>query len=232
MIRVAPEGYPLIFSSLLFTGITLILFLWRFKAADSPFMLSVLLLLFCFSFALTISTAFFFRDPERNVPEGEGLFVSPADGKVILIRDIFENEYLKSESKEISIFMSPLNVHVNRSPCDGKVKEIRYSPGKFMAAYKDDSSLRNENIVMVLDTNEDRILVRQVAGFIARRVVCRAKAGDVLKRGERYGIIKFGSRLDVYMPANTEIKVKIGDKVKAGETIIGELKRTKEGSEL
>ncbi len=174
-------------------------------------------------FVLTIFMAFFFRDPERKIPGGKGIFVSPADGKVILIKDVYEKDYLKSDTKEISIFMSPLNVHVNRAPCDGKVSVVRYSPGKFMAAYKASASLENENIVMVLDGEEGRVLVRQVAGFIARRAVSKAKVGDLLKRGERYGIIKFGSRLDVYLPQNAKIKVKLGDKVKAGETIIGEI---------
>jgi phosphatidylserine decarboxylase len=166
--------------------------------------------------------AFFFRDPERKIPEGEGLFVSPADGKVILIKDVYEKDYLKSDSREISIFMSPLDVHVNRAPCDGKVTIVKYTHGRFIAAYKDESSIKNENIVMVLEGKQGRVLVRQVAGFLARRTVCRAKVGDMLRRGERYGIIKFGSRLDVYLPKGTKIVVKLGEKVKAGETVIGE----------
>jgi phosphatidylserine decarboxylase len=172
---------------------------------------------------LTIFMAFFFRDPERMIPEGEGIFISPADGKIILIQNVYEKDYLKSDSKEISIFMSPFDVHVNRAPCDGHVSVVKYSPGKFMAAFKDDSSIKNENIVMVLDREEGRVIVRQVAGFLARRAVCKVKVGDMLKRGERYGIIKFGSRLDVYMPKDTRIKVTLGEKVKAGETVIGEI---------
>jgi len=169
---------------------------------------------------MTLFMVFFFRDPERIIPQGEGIFVSPADGKVILIKDVFEEEFLKSDAKEISIFMSPLNVHVNRAPCDGKVRAVKYSPGQYMAAYRDDAPLKNENIVMVLDGDDGQILVRQVAGFVARRAVCRVKAGDILKRGERYGMIKFSSRLDVYLPKNARIKVKIGDRVKAGESVI------------
>lgn len=164
--------------------------------------------------------AFFFRDPERLIPEGKGLFVSPADGKIILVKDVHEKDYLDSDVKEISIFMSPLDVHVNRAPCDGKVSVVKYSPGKYMAAYKDDASVKNENIVMVLDCEKDRVLVRQVAGFVARRAVCRVKPGDMLKRGERYGLIKFSSRLDFYLPKYAQIKVRPGDRVKAGETII------------
>jgi phosphatidylserine decarboxylase len=205
--KIAPEGYPFVFGSLLITVIAL-LFL--------PFVS-------CFFFGLTIFMTFFFRDPERKIPEGEGIFVSPADGKVILIKDVYEKDYLNSDSKEISIFMSPLDVHVNRSPCEGKVSIVKYSPGRFMAAYKDESSIKNENIVMVLDGKDSRVLVRQVAGFIARRAVCRVKVGDMLRCGQRYGIIKFGSRLDVYLSKDTKIMVKLGDKVKAGETVIGEI---------
>jgi phosphatidylserine decarboxylase len=172
---------------------------------------------------MTIFMAYFFRDPERIIPQGEGLFVSPADGKVILIKDVHEKEYLKTDAKEVSIFMSPLNVHVNRAPYDGVVSLVNHSPGTYKAAYREDASMNNENIAMVIDTHAGRILVRQVAGFVARRAVCKVKTGDSLKRGERYGMIKFGSRLDVYMPINTEIKVTLGEMVKAGETIIGEL---------
>ncbi|MEW6675194.1 MAG: phosphatidylserine decarboxylase family protein [Nitrospirota bacterium] len=210
MIRFAREGYPFIFGSLFFTVIVLIV------SSSSYF----LLLTSYFFFGLTIFMAFFFRDPERKIPEGEGLFVSPADGKVILIKDVYEEDYLKANSKEISIFMSPIDVHVNRAPCNGNVSIVKYSPGRFMRAYKDSASIKNENIVMVLDGKEGRVLVRQVAGFIARRAVCRVKVGDVLRRGERYGLIKFGSRLDVYLPEDSVIKVKLGDKVKAGETVI------------
>lgn len=207
--KFAKEGYPFI---AFFAIITIITFVTgNIWIAFMPAILTLFML-------------YFFRDPERKTPEGEGLLISPADGKIILIRDIFENEHLKKDSKQISIFMSPLNVHVNRSPYDGKVKEVKHNKGRFLAAYKDDASLKNENIEMVLETRYGNILVRQVAGYVARRTVCRVKQGDELRRGERYGIIKFSSRLDVYLPKNIEIKVKSGDRVKAGETIIGVLK--------
>jgi phosphatidylserine decarboxylase len=218
--KFAPEGYPFIFGSLLVTGIASILLLWNWKAGSNSVTTYILCGISCLLVCITFFMAYFFRDPERIIPAGEGLFVSPADGKVILIKDIYEKDFLQTDAKEISIFMSPLNVHVNRAPCDGKVSAVKYSPGKFMAAYKDDASVKNENIVMVLDGDKGRVLVRQVAGFVARRAVCRAKVGDVLKRGERYGIIKFSSRLDVYLPKDAQIKVKPGDKVKAGETVI------------
>lgn len=220
MIKFAPEGYPFIFGFLFITLIASLLLLWSSRSGGSQISFYVLLGASLLSFVVTIFMCFFFRDPERKIPEGKGIFVSPADGKVILVKDVHEKEHLNSDVKEISIFMSPLDVHVNRAPCDGKVSVVKYSPGKFMAAYRDDASLQNENIVMVLDSEKDRALVRQVAGFVARRAVCRVKAGDMLKRGERYGLIKFSSRLDVYLPKDAQIKVRPGDKVKAGETVI------------
>jgi phosphatidylserine decarboxylase len=220
VIKLAREGYPYIFGSFLITVIASVFLIWNWKSGSCDFAFYLLLFTFYFLFGLTIFMVFFFRDPERKIPEGKGLFVSPADGKVILIKNIYEKDYLKSDTKEISIFMSPLNVHVNRAPCDGNVSIIKYSPGRFKAAYKDEASIKNENIVMVLDGKEGRVLVRQVAGFLARRAVCRVRVGDALRRGERYGIIKFGSRLDVYLPKDVEITVKLGEKVKAGETVI------------
>lgn len=209
MFKIAREGYPYILVFLIVTALTYALTnLW---IALLPFV-------------ATLFMVYFFRDPDRIPPEGKGLFVSPADGKIIVVKEIFEKEYINKNTKQISIFMSPLNVHVNRSPCDGKVKAVKHTPGKFQAAYTEEASLTNENIAMVLETEHGSILVRQIAGFIARRAVCRAKPGDSLRRGERYGIIKFSSRVDIYLPKETDIKVKLGDKVKAGETIIGIVK--------
>ena len=172
---------------------------------------------------ITLFMLYFFRDPDRNVPDQKGVFVSPADGRVILIRDVHEAKYLHVDAKEISIFMSPLDVHVNRAPCDGRVKTVKHNEGKFCAAYKDEASVCNENIEMVLDTKYGDVLVRQVAGFLARRAVCRKKEGDMLKCGERYGIIKFSSRVDMYIPGCAKFRIKLGDTVKAGETVIGEM---------
>ncbi len=208
MLKIAPDGYPFIIIFALIT--VLIYFFGKPWIAILPLTITLFVLLF-------------FRDPERKYPEGEGIFVSPADGKVILIKDVYEKDYLKAESKEISIFMSLLNVHVNRSPCDGKVSLVKHSSGKFLVAHKDAASMENENTVMVLEGKDGKIVVRQVAGFLARRIVCRAEVGDKLRRGERYGMIKFGSRLDVYLPKNVKIKVKAGDKVKAGESILGQM---------
>ena len=224
--KFAPEGYPFLFGSLLVAVIAALLLFWNWRTGGSPGLVSSLLISFCFLLCLTAFMAYFFRDPERVVPEGGGLFVSPADGKVILVKDVYEKDYLQADTKEISIFMSPLNVHVNRAPCAGKVTYVKHTPGQFIAAYKDDASIKNENIVMALEGEQGRVLVRQVAGFVARRAVCRVKPGDLLKRGERYGMIKFGSRLDVYLPADAQISVKPGDKVLAGETVIASVRRT------
>jgi phosphatidylserine decarboxylase len=218
--KFAPEGYPFIFGSLLLTVVVSLLWYLGWKSGSSRIILSSLCSASLNFLVLTFFMAFFFRDPERVIPEGEGLFVSPADGKIIVIKDVFEKDYLQSETKQISIFMSPLNVHVNRAPCDGKVSVVKYSPGKYMAAYKDEAPIKNENIVMVLQGEKGRVLVRQVAGFVARRAVCRVRPGDMLKQGERFGLIKFSSRLDVYLPKDARVMVKIGDKVKAGETVI------------
>ena len=206
MIKLAPDGYPFI---ILFALITILVYVF-----GKPW-IAVLPLI------VTLFMVLFFRDPDRTIPVDKGAFVSPADGKVILIKDVYEKDYLKAESKEISIFMSIFNVHVNRAPCDGNVSLVKHSPGKFLVAHKDAASIENENTVMVLQGKDGKILVRQVAGLIARRIVCKVKAGDMLRRGERYGMIKFGSRLDVYLPKETEIQVRVGDKVKAGETVIG-----------
>jgi len=218
--KFAPEGYPFIFGSLAVTVIVSAVLFWFWKTGSHPFSFYLFLCASCFLFLITVFMAFFFRDPERQIPAGEGIFVSPADGKVILIRDVYEKDYLKTDVKQVSIFMSPLDVHINRAPCDGKVITVKYSPGKYMAAYKDDASVKNENIVMVLDGKQGYVMVRQVAGFVARRAVCRAKVGDFLRRGEQYGLIKFSSRLDMYLPKDADLKVKLGDRVKAGESVI------------
>ncbi|MCK5287177.1 MAG: phosphatidylserine decarboxylase family protein [Thermodesulfovibrionia bacterium] len=206
MFKFASEGYFFIFT---FASITLItVFLGQ------P-------LITIISFIITLFMLFFFRDPERITLEGRGIFYAPADGKVVFIKEIEENEVLHKRALEVSIFMSPLNVHVNRSPCEGTVKDVKHYRGKFLPAFKHHASLLNEHVTMVVETENGIVVVRQVAGYLARRIVCRAKPGDLLRQGQRYGIIKFGSRLDVFMPLNTEIRVKLHDKVRAGETMLG-----------
>lgn len=207
MLKLAPEGYPFIFG---FLALTIVVALFVSWAAPVPFLLTLFML-------------YFFRDPERTAPAGENVFVSPADGKIILIQVVHEDRFLQAETVEVSIFMSPLNVHVNRAPCDGTVETVVHTPGKFFSAFKHEASLQNENIAMALSTRYGKVLVRQVAGFLARRAVCRVKPRTVLKKGERYGIIKFSSRLDLYLPRDARIRVKLGDMVRAGETVIAEI---------
>lgn len=176
------------------------------------------------SLVLTLFVVYFFRDPERAIPEGKDLVVSPADGKVIVVKDVYEPDHLKQDVKQISIFLSVFNVHVNRAPIEGTIESVKYNPGKFHVASVDKASLENEQTGMVIAQGDRKILVKQIAGLIARRIVCYAKPGDAIKRGERYGLIRFGSRVDIFLPKNAEIRVKPGDRVRGAQDIIGMLK--------
>ena len=159
--------------------------------------------------------AFFFRDPERKIPEDPSAVVSPADGKVI--------EILAQADKtiRISIFLSIFNVHINRAPVDGVVESTQYTPGKFKAAFDPNASAENERNVLVIDHGSYKIKLTQIAGLLARRIVCWKKAGDLVYKGERIGLIKFGSRVDLFLPENVIPSVKLGDRVKGGSIIIG-----------
>jgi len=207
-IPVASEGWPFIIPLVI---VTVLLFAFGWKSTA------------LLSLVLTLFVLFFFRDPERTVPEGKGMVVSPADGKVIVIKDIFEPIYLKQEVKQISIFLSVFNVHVNRAPIGGAIEVVKYNPGKFHVASVDKASLDNEQTSMVIAAGKDKILVKQIAGLIARRIVCYARPGDTIKTGERYGLIRFGSRVDIFLPKTAEIKVKLGDRVRGAQDIIGVL---------
>ena len=164
----------------------------------------------------------FFRDPERVVPADENSIVSPADGKVIIIDTVKDDVLLKGEVRKISIFMNVFNVHVNRAPADLRIVDIKYYPGKFINASFDKASTDNErNAVLAEAKNGKRFVFTQIAGLIARRIVCRVGAGTELKKGERFGMIRFGSRLDVFLPKDAKVAVKLGDKVSAGSSILG-----------
>lgn len=160
---------------------------------------------------------YFFRDPERTVPEGEGLIVSAADGQVTRIED-------GEDSKLVSVFLSPLDVHINRSPITGRISDIEYTAGRKMPATNNEASLLNERNKLVIEGEDITVSCTQIAGILARRIVCWPNAGDQLERGQRFGLIKFGSRTDVLMPGNVELAVKVGDRVRGGETIIGRIK--------
>ena len=175
-------------------------------------------LLFLFLF-FTLS---FFRDPDRSTPAGANLIVAPADGKVVLIQDVVEGEFIKGDAVQVSIFMSPLNVHVNRYPMSGIVGYFRYFPGEFLVAFDDKSSVRNERTHIGVESGSVRVLFKQIAGFVARRIVADLKVGDQAIAGQRFGMIKFGSRVDVLMPGKVTLKVKMGDRTVAGETVLAE----------
>jgi len=208
-IPIAAEGWPFIIPLAI---VTILLFLFGWKNVGIVMLV------------LTVFVVFFFRDPERTVPDGSDLVVSPADGKVIVIKDIYEPTYLKQDVKQISIFLSVFNVHVNRSPISGTVELVQYNPGKFHVASVDKASLDNEQTAMIIAQGKHKILVKQIAGLIARRIVCYAKPGDAIKTGERYGLIRFGSRVDIFLPKNAEIKVALGDRIKGARDVIGVLK--------
>lgn len=172
---------------------------------------------------LIIFTLNFFRDPERKIPQRDDVVVSPADGKVLFVKDIVDNKFLNDKAKMISVFMSPLNVHVNRIPIDGIVEKVEYHKGKYIAAFEDKASEVNERSEIVISSKHGKVLFTQVAGFVARRIVYELNSGDSVKIGERFGMIKFGSRVDVIVPASWIPKVQKGDKVSAGETILFEV---------
>jgi phosphatidylserine decarboxylase len=175
-----------------------------------------------FSLVVTFCFCGFFRDPDRIIPPEPNAIVSPADGKVVSAGPVERPRFCEGSCQKISIFMSVLNVHVNRIPIDGKVKKVGYHPGKFFAANLDKASLENEHNAVFLETADGKPLCSvQVAGLIARRIICNVQPGDVVCKGQRYGMICFGSRLDVYLPDDAEIKVAVGDKVRAGSSVIG-----------
>jgi len=203
------EGYPFI---ALFGFITLIFALLGWAVLT-------LLLLF-----LTLFSTYFFRNPERVIPTGDDLVIAPADGKIIFVGEVHEERYFKEQVTKISIFMSVFNVHVNRVPCDGKVVDMYYNKGSFVNASYDKASESNEQSGILLETeNGVKILFVQIAGLIARRIVTYPVIGDLLQRGTRYGLIRFGSRVDIYLPKNADVTVTLGERTVAGETVLGNL---------
>lgn len=206
---IAKEGFPFI----IFFGVLSLLAFWTGFNGIGGILL-----------VITLFVVWFFRNPERRAPEKDGLVISPADGKVIRIEETGNEEMPDRTFLKISIFMNVFNVHVNRIPCSGTVRFIRYHEGKFLSANLDKASALNERNSVLLETDDGReIITVQIAGLIARRIVCWIKEGTRLAAGERFGMIRFGSRLEVFMPTGSTLLVKVGDKVKAGETPIGEL---------
>ena len=171
---------------------------------------------------LTLFIAFFFRNPKRTIPTLQNVILSPADGTIINLGECEEDRFLKGKALKVSIFMSLFDVHINRAPASGKVLQRSYHPGRFQVANVEKSSLLNEQNAVILET-EDRlnILLVQIAGFVARRIVCYARAGDTLKKGQIFGLIRFGSRIDLYLPTEVRPIIRVGQHVKGGESIIG-----------
>ena len=206
---IAHEGYPFIILSLVTTVFV------------AFFGIGWLTILFAF---ITFFIIWFFRNPERYFREEEKVLISPADGKVIKIEDVEVNGTISGRFKKISIFMNVFNVHVNRAPYSGKIETINYHEGKFISANLDKASLYNErNEVMIRAEDGRRVWMVQIAGLIARRIVCWVNVGANIRRGERFGLIRFGSRVDVYLPEDSQISVKLRDKVKSGQTVLGYL---------
>ena len=172
----------------------------------------------------TVFSAWFFRNPARVIPQGPNLIVAPGDGKVIAIEEEFEPRYLKERSLRVTIFLNVFDVHINRLPCDGMVENVQYQPGLFMVASKPEATFMNEQNALMIKTDEGiKVLCVQVAGLIARRIVCWIAPLERAIRGERYGLIRFGSRMDTFLPLGTTLRVAVGQRVKGGETILGEL---------
>jgi phosphatidylserine decarboxylase len=164
----------------------------------------------------------FFRDPEREGPRGDNLVISPADGKVVLIREVDEPSFIRGKALRVSVFMNIFSVHVNRYPVSGVVTYVQYNPGKFLNAAVEKSSLENEQSSVGIESRGARVLVRQIAGLIARRIVTSSRAGDMAAQGQRFGIIRFGSRVDVFVPPTWKLKVAEGDGAHAGLTVLAE----------
>jgi phosphatidylserine decarboxylase len=205
---IAPEGYRLIAAAVVVAPA-----LWWCGGIIGAVLGAVLL-----AFVLG-----FFRDPERAVPDGPGLIVSPADGRVIKVARVQNDCFLGGEATLVSIFMSPLDVHVNRAPIAGRVVSTRYHPGKYFRAFADKASLDNEqNVVLMEDEHGRRLCFVQIAGFIARRIVCYLDAGMETERGQRCGMILFGSRADLYLPAEARVCVEVGMRARGGKTVIAQ----------
>ncbi len=208
----APEGWPFILGGAAFSAVAgLVWPRWMPLAAAGVL--------------FTLFSLWFFRSPDRTPPAGDGLVVSPADGKVVYCGDAPPGRYAAAAGKRVSVFMSPLDVHVNRAPVTGRVASVKYNPGKFHAANVEKASLLNEqNGVEIVTAGGRSVTYVQIAGWIARRIVCDVKAGDEVRIGQRVGMIRFGSRLDVYFPPDAQLRVALGDRVRAGETVLGVLR--------
>jgi phosphatidylserine decarboxylase len=217
--RIHKEGIKIIAWNLLISAllIAMLILIW-------PNHTWVHVLVYAFMFAFNIWAISFFRVPVRPIPNAMNAVFSAADGRVVAIEDVYEGEYFNEQRRLVSVFMSPLNVHVNWYPFDGQVVYAKYHPGKFMVAYHPKSSELNERTSIVVERADGKsVLMRQIAGLVARRIIYYANKNDQVKAGEEFGIIRFGSRVDFFLPLHATIKVEIGEKVKGMQTIIAEI---------
>jgi phosphatidylserine decarboxylase len=206
---IAAAGFPYIFAAIF---VTVILAILQIKT------------LALIAIAATGFICYFFRDPDRLIPQGKDVVVSPADGKIIFIGDIVDSTFFDGPCKKVSIFMTVFNVHVNRIPHEGTIKKIKYYPGKFHSANKDKAVTDNEHNAVTIETNGGKqYCMVQIAGLVARRIICRVQAQDAVRRGQKMGMICFGSRVDVYLPVDAKLEVEKGTKLKSGHSVIGYL---------
>lgn len=212
--KIHREGYGIILGSTLFFVVVNGLLAYL----NAPELAQQITLLISLLFYVLIVQ--FFRDPKRTTPVGENLIIAPADGKVVVIEEVTESEYFKDRRRQVSIFMSPLNVHVNRVPVAGEVLYSQYHPGKYLVAWHPKSSTENERTTVVLKNPNGEILFRQIAGALAKRIINYAKPGSKYESGQEYGFIKFGSRIDLFLPLDAEIVVNLNQKTTGGETVI------------
>jgi phosphatidylserine decarboxylase len=210
--RIAPYGTGSVFKTALICGIIFIASLFLPQPGGVVFSAAALIFF--------LFTLYFYRDPERSTPAGKELFIAPADGKIVLKQTV-DHPVTGPGSTLLSIFMSPFNVHVNRIPFDGRVLGVQYQPGKFMMAFDHRSMSDNERTEITLDTAAGTVWFCQVSGFLARRIVCNLEADQKVTRGNRFGMIKFGSRVDIALPASFEVTATVGMKTLAGETVLG-----------
>jgi phosphatidylserine decarboxylase len=206
--RFDPSGWPFVLAALVLSGAARL-------AGMSVLAVGLL--------ALAAFFLFFFRDPERRAPEGDHLVLSPADGRVLVAGDAMADATPAGTWQQISIFLSPMDVHVNRVPVSGRVTRVAFTRGRFLPAYRHDAATANERSEIWIDHRGQTIVARQVVGILARRVVCRVEPGTEVRAGDRFGIMKFGSRMDVFLPPSADIRVHVGDVVRAGETVIAVL---------
>ncbi len=218
MMTIHKEGYKILLG--------LIMMLLIFNIAVRQLTSSDDVILFCtlLSLGLFLFTAFFFRNPKRYIVADEDIVIAPCDGKVVAIEEVYEPEYFKDKRLQVSIFMSPANVHVNWTPISGEVKYTAYHPGKYLVAWHPKSSVKNERTSVVIEDEDGvEVLVRQIAGVLARRIVNYLEEGEEIEQGKQLGFIKFGSRIDLFLPVDTKLAIELKQKVKGGKTVIARL---------